>query len=169
MKCPYCGHENVPGADTCEECMQSLTDVEPAAVPRAHNLLYNAVRTLNPAPPLYVVPETTVGEAIRTMVDHRIGCVLVGDSEHSEGVFSERDVLMKVSKDSEANAGRPISEFMTPNPETVALDDEIAFALHKMDVGGYRHLPVTDNDRVVGIISVRDVLKLLVEEASPSS
>jgi CBS domain-containing protein len=168
MQCPFCGHENVPGADTCEECLQPLTDVEPAAAPPSHEILYNQVRVLKPAPPLYVAPGGTVREAIRTMVDHRIGCVLIGDAEHSEGVFSERDVLMKITNDPAASADLPITEFMTPNPETVALDDDIAIALHKMDVGGYRHLPVTENERIVGIISVRDILKLVVEEAALS-
>lgn len=168
MQCPFCGHENVPGADTCDECMQPLTDVEPAAAPPAHNILYNQVRVLRPASPVYVATDATVHEAIRTMFEHRIGCVLVGDRDHLDGVFSERDVLMKVSEDPAAHADRPIAEFMTPRPETVALDDHIAFALHKMDVGGYRHLPVTENDRVVGIISVRDILKLVVQEAAAS-
>jgi CBS domain-containing protein len=52
----------------------------------------------------------------------------------------------------------PIAEFMTANPETVEADARIAFALHKMDIGGYRHMPVVSEGRVVGVISIRDVL-----------
>ena len=176
MLCPYCGHENTPGADECDECLQPLTPVEPAAAPPPHNILYNAVRVLKPVAPVYVSPDTTVREAIAMMVDRRIGCVLVGDPSTSplakggprgvEGIFSERDVLMKISEDTESRLEHPVREFMTAEPETVGIDDNIVFALHKMDVGDYRHLPVTEGDQVAGIISVRDILKLLVEEVA---
>jgi CBS domain-containing protein len=53
----------------------------------------------------------------------------------------------------------PLQPVMTLNPETVSPDDTLAFALHKMDVGGYRHLPVVEGGRPVGIISVRDVIR----------
>ena len=51
-----------------------------------------------------------------------------------------------------------MSQFMTSPVETLDLDDRIAFALHRMDVGGYRHLPILQDDRVMGILSVRDIL-----------
>ena len=54
---------------------------------------------------------------------------------------------------------RPLLTIMTPNPESVGADDSLAYALHKMDVGGYRHLPVIENGKPVGIISVRDVIR----------
>ena len=55
--------------------------------------------------------------------------------------------------------GLPVEPFMTPNPETVTAEDTLAFALHKMDIGGYRHLPVLTDDRPSGVISVRDLLR----------
>ncbi|MGH7224104.1 MAG: CBS domain-containing protein, partial [Gemmataceae bacterium] len=54
---------------------------------------------------------------------------------------------------------RPIQDFMTADPETVRPTDTLAFALHKMDVGGYRHLPVLKDGQLLGIISVRDMLR----------
>ena len=56
-----------------------------------------------------------------------------------------------------------VSEFMTPNPETVEIDAQIAYALQRMYVGGYRHLAVTSQGRVIGVISIRDILKYLAE------
>jgi CBS domain-containing protein len=56
-------------------------------------------------------------------------------------------------------AGRKVSEFMTPDPETVRATDTLAFALHKMDCGGYRHLPVVEGGQPLGMISVRDMLR----------
>jgi CBS domain-containing protein len=55
--------------------------------------------------------------------------------------------------------GRPVSDFMTPNPATVRPSDTLAFVLHQMDVGGYRHLPVVKDGQLLGMISVRDMLR----------
>jgi len=80
---------------------------------------------------------------------------------------SERDLLCKVAMEVGPSDGRPVGDFMTPCPETVVADDTLAFALHKMDSGGYRHLPVLDDDeRVVGVISVRDMLTHLTRLCS---
>jgi len=65
-------------------------------------------------------------------------------------------------------AGRPVSQFMTPSPETVDSEARIAFAVHKMDVGGYRHMPVVTQGRLSGVISVRDVLRYVTQNLHAS-
>ena len=88
-------------------------------------------------------PTATVGEAIQTMLAHDIGALLVVDSDGKLlGIFSERDLLTKVAGLHDSYAELPVAQFMTANPETVTPDDTLAFALHKMDIGGYRHLPL---------------------------
>jgi len=74
------------------------------------------------------------------------------------GIFSERDLLLKVAGDNPPVLDRPVREVMTANPETVTPDDSLAFVLHKMDVGGYRHVPVVDQGQPLGVVSVRDML-----------
>ena len=74
------------------------------------------------------------------------------------GIFSERDLLMKVAGKHEIFASTFIREFMTPDPVTVRESDTLAFALHKMAIGGYRHLPVMRDQKLVGMVSVRDML-----------
>jgi CBS domain-containing protein len=77
------------------------------------------------------------------------------------GVFTERDVLNKVTVDL-TNLDRPVSDFMTTSPETITQRDSIAYAMHAMDIGGYRHMPVVDDHaKPVGVISVRDILRFL--------
>jgi CBS domain-containing protein len=78
---------------------------------------------------------------------------------HLQGIFSERDLLLKVADPHNDHAGRPVREFMTRRPETIRESDSLAFALHKMDCGDYRHLPVLRDGLLLGMISVRDLLR----------
>ena len=94
------------------------------------------------------------------MVQHGIGCLIVEQQGTLAGIFTERDVLNKISE--ELPLDRPVSEFMTVSPTAIEPDDSIAYALHTMDLGGYRHLPIVDGGgKPIGIISVRDILRFL--------
>jgi CBS domain-containing protein len=162
MICPTCGHDNLPGAEECSRCLQDLTQLDrPVACNRVErSLMEDPVSALRPRPPVLVRPATTVGEAIRILLDHNIGALLVVDGRGKLlGVFSERDLLTKVAGIEDDYAGLPLERFMTPGPETVTPESPLAFALHKMDIGGYRHLPVVVDGAPVGMISVRDMLR----------
>jgi signal-transduction protein with cAMP-binding, CBS, and nucleotidyltransferase domain len=165
MICPFCGAENIEGADECDGCNESLTDLSlpvPATAIEA-DLLRDRIAKLWPRTPVSVSPETPVDEVLHKMINDRIGCVTIVESERCVGIFSERDALMRLNIDAEKYRDRPVSQFMTPNPETLEAKDKIAFALHKMNVGGYRHIPILDNGELVGIISIRDILRYLTE------
>ena len=106
-------------------------------------------------------PETPVRQVIAEMAGKKIGCVLVEESANLLGVFSERDILNKVSLD-RANLDRPVADFMTPSPATATKTDSIGFVLQTMDLGGYRHLPIVNSANIaVGIISSRDILRFM--------
>jgi CBS domain-containing protein len=166
MICPNCGHDNLPGSEECGSCLQDLTQLDR---PQAHDrversLMEDRVRVLCPREPVTVGPTTTVREAIRVMLDHNLGSLLVVDREGNLlGIFSERDLLTKVAGLHESYGELPVAQFMTASPETVTADDCLAFALHKMDIGGYRHLPVVNGGRPSGVISVRDMLRHITQ------
>jgi signal-transduction protein with cAMP-binding, CBS, and nucleotidyltransferase domain len=163
--CPFCDAENIEGVDECDTCHQALTDLSlpvPATAVEI-DLLRDRIRLLGPRIPSTVPPAALVGDVLKKMAGERIGCVLVVERGRLVGIFSERDALMKLNTDAVRLAGEPISKYMTPDPETLSADDRIAFALHKMDVGGYRHLPILDDSRLVGVISIRDILDYLTE------
>lgn len=162
MYCPACGHDkNPPGTDQCANCGLALAhlDAPVANGPVEASLTSEAVSVLDPRPPITVPLGATLGDAMRAMTAERTGAVLVtGAGGELVGILTERDFLTKVAGEP-GFAELPVSRFMTPNPETVAPTDALAFALGKMDAGGYRHLPVVEAGRPVGVISVRDVLR----------
>jgi CBS domain-containing protein len=161
--CPYCGHENIDGADECDACQQPLYHL---SKPQPRSPLERAVqkdriRTLSPRAPVSVSPQTRVGEVLDLLIRESIGCVLVQQGRELVGIFTERDALLKLNTQADELRDRPISEFMTAKVEALDQDDRIAFALHKMDLGGYRHVPIRSGDRVTGVVSVRDILRHL--------
>lgn len=166
--CPFCEAEAIPGADLCENCQQSLTDLDIPAPATAveRGLLKDRIAILNPKRPFTVPPSTPLGEVLKKMVAESIGCVMIVENDKLLGIFSERDVLMRVNVEAAAMAHRPIREFMTPEPATLRTKDKIAFALHRMNVGGYRHIPILDDEKLVGVISIRDILRYLTQRGA---
>jgi CBS domain-containing protein len=88
---------------------------------------------------------------------------MVVENDKLVGIFSERDALMKLNVDAAKFLSRPISQFMTADPVTLETNDKIAFALHKMNLGGYRHVPILFHGQLVGVISIRDILRYLTD------
>lgn len=170
--CPYCDQENIEGVDDCEQCGQPLDDVhllDPSSrVERG--LLKDRVDMLRPKPPVVVTPDTLVAEVLQLLVDEKIGCVFVVEDEKVVGVFSERDALFRLNTEAEKHADRPISQFMTRGPRTLASTARIAFAVRMMDVGGYRHVPLVDEkNHPTGVISARDILAYLAQRMHAAS
>jgi CBS domain-containing protein len=161
MICPNCGHDNLPGSEECSSCLQDLTQLDrPCASNRVErSLMEDPVGTLCRHNPVTVRPTATVREAIQAMLGPGVGALLVVDEAGKlVGILSERDLLMRAVDNHAAFHTLQVHQFMTPKPETIKTDDSLAFALHKMDVGGYRHLPVVSDGRPEGIVSVRDML-----------
>jgi len=165
MICPNCNFDNVPGSEFCRNCHTDLTQLDrPTAQDRVErSLMEETVGSLRPRAAVTLPTTATVGEAIQKMLACDIGAVLiVTDDDRLLGIFSERDLLTKVV-DAPNHATKLLPQFMTPNPEAVRESDTLAFVLHKMDSGGYRHLPVLKNGRPVGMISVRDMLRHITQ------
>jgi CBS domain-containing protein len=161
MICPDCSFDNIEGVDWCEACGQPLVDFDPATCELEESISKHSIRVLAPKQPVAISASKTVREAIGTMAEKNIGCVLIADGKNVVGIFTERDVLNRVSADLTA-LDAPVSKFMTPSPETIRRQDSIAYALHAMDIGGYRHIPVVDKTGAPdGILSVRDILRFL--------
>jgi CBS domain-containing protein len=103
-----------------------------------------------------VKPGATVAEAATVMGTGHVGAALVMDGEHLAGIFTERDILRALASDFDA-AGHLVSLWMTENPTTLPPGAGTGDALDLMLSGGFRHVPVVDEGRVVGVVSMRDV------------
>ena len=166
MRCPACDHPNPPGADECERCQTPLAalDAPTPHGPIETSLLSDPVSVLDPRPPVTVSVDAELGSAIRAMIDQRVGALLVtGPSGELVGILTDRDFLTKIAG-VPGYEELPVARFMTAAPVTVAPTDLLAAALARMDTGGYRHLPVVSDEKPVGVISVRDVLRHLTTD-----
>ena len=164
--CPDCGHENIDGVDECEACQQPLTrlSIPRPKSPIEKSILRDRIDVLKPREPIVVEPAAPVSMVLKLLVAHSVGCVIVVEDGEPVGIFSERDALVRLGPDAAKHGDRPISDFMTPSPVMLEADNAIAFALQRMDAGGYRHLPILRDGRVVGVISVRDILRYITEQ-----
>ena len=118
------------------------------------------------SPVLCVLEHThTVADAVRELSARQLGAVLVVDREDRViGVFSERDLLRRVIAEGRAPEHTALIEVMTPNPVTASPSEDRESALLKMQRAGCRHLPVVVDDRVIDMLSMRDLLFVELEE-----
>jgi len=125
-------------------------------------LVSDRVSHLDQSALLRVPPDATVREAIALMRKHRAGCVLVCEGRRLRGIFTERDVLIRVFARG-VDLDVPVNGVMTAEPVTVCPTDTVAQVVRHMLEGGYRHLPIVDEDGVpVGVVSGRGLIHYLV-------
>lgn len=105
-----------------------------------------------------------MSDAIRILSERRIGAVLVMDGHHIEGILSERDVVRALGKEGASVLNTSVGEVMTRKVVTCRRADTAASIMEKMTNGKFRHLPVVENERVVGLISIGDIVKWRVRE-----
>jgi CBS domain-containing protein len=98
----------------------------------------------------------SVAAAARLMADANVGALLVVEKDHLKGIFTERDVLTRVVAKGLDPATTPLSRVMTANPDTISPDKPFGQALIMMYDHGYRHMPVVDGGKPIGIVSMRD-------------
>jgi CBS domain-containing protein len=106
-----------------------------------------------------------LADAAGQMNARRVGAALVLDGERLAGILTERDVLRAVA---EARVeSTTVADWMTPHPETIEPDDTTGNAAALMIHGGFRHLPVVEGGKVVGIVSIRDLMRVVLDDQTP--
>ncbi len=146
-----------------DEYSASIDDRRETPPPQLN--LDDTLTQLSPADPICLPATATVHDAVQRMLARRqAGVLVVDDAGRLSGIFTERDVLMRViGRDLDARR-TPLSDVMTPNPEALSLEDRVAYALHGMSVAGYRTIPIVDAEhRPVGVITVTDVVRWLAD------
>lgn len=118
-----------------------------------------SIRTLIEGKDCITCPQTmTVSEAARVMKRHRIGAIMVVEHDKLIGIFTERDALFRVlAEDRDLHATR-VADVMTRNPQSIPPDKPFADALNLMHTGRFRHVPVVENGRAIGMVSASDAM-----------
>ncbi len=102
--------------------------------------------------------QATVSEAAQLMKKHHVGALMVLEDGRLVGIFTERDALFRVIAEGRDAQATRLAEVMTRAPQTIAPHKLLRSALHMMYEGGFRHVPVVDNEKPLGMVSARDVL-----------
>ncbi len=126
---------------------------------KVSNILRTKSKTI-----LSVIADTVVYDAIELMCDHNVSAVVVMDNERLAGIFTERDYARKLILKGKASKETLIGEVMTEDLITVTPDTSIDECMRLMTGKLIRHLPVVEEDRLLGIISIGDVVKYIIEE-----
>lgn len=168
MHCQSCGHENIEGTDRCDNCMTPLFKMD---VPRseattglARSVMEDDLSCLELEEAVAVPPVTPAIDVVRRLRDARCGCALVLEGSKLVGVFTEHDVLRKMTGEAASAGSVAVRELMSPNPETLRETDSVATALNKMSLGRYRHIPVIKSDGSYRVTSIKNVLKYIAKE-----
>lgn len=109
-------------------------------------------------------PDASALEVVNQMRSLRTGCALVIDGKELAGIFTEHDVLTKLTDAKATQDGVRIRDLMSRKPETLNEKDSVAAALNKMSIGRYRHIPVVKNDGTYAVVSIKNVLKYIARE-----
>jgi CBS domain-containing protein len=162
VNCPTCGSPNLPGADACARCQESLMqdDLPQPRTRMEHGIMVDPITMLHSPVPETVAPQTSLAEVVRRMRETNVGYVLVVDEGGKLlGIFTERDLLCKVAGQITDLGSIPVSQLMTPNPTALSATEPIKHALFLMAHYGFRHIPLVDDaGRPHGIATVRHVI-----------
>jgi CBS domain-containing protein len=148
-----------------DEDIERLFDEEcPGPVDLGSVLVHDPISNAANHPPIIVDAATTVAEVLSRMRDAGRGAVLVVKDGGLAGIFTERDVLLRVAGFAVDVEHATVAEHMTAHPHTLPADSSVAFALNKMVVEGFRHIPLVDeHGRPTGMVSMRDLIDYLTD------
>jgi len=111
-----------------------------------------------------VTPETSVYDALQVMMEKNISSLLIMENEVLKGIFTERDYARKLVLMGRSSKDTPIADIMTADLYTIGLHESIDHCMEMMSNFKIRHLPVIDNNRVTGMVSIGDVVKFIIED-----
>lgn len=167
---------NIEGEDRCTQCLHTLHHIH---LPKKK---YDNIQSAMMSAPisdlitgedlLVTAPSDPLDKVVKIFQDQKKNCVVVYQKRKLVGILSNRDILWKVVGKETDLSKIKVGDVMTPNPEYVMPDDPIAFAVNKMAMGGFRHVPVIQEDgKPVSIILIKDVLDYLArrEHQTPAN
>ena len=167
MLCPSCGYDNIEGTDRCDNCMTPLAKFDSPYAEGSGiecSVMEDNLSQLEQETAALAGLDTPALEVVAKMRNLKTGCALVLDEKGLAGIFTEHDVLTKLTGTTAVSAQTPIKDLMSRNPEVLNEVDSVAAALNKMSLGRYRHIPFVKSDGSYAVISIKNVLKYIVKE-----
>ena len=126
--------------------------------------IQDSISSLGLDQPLVVELGTNMKNALNLLQQEKQNCLLIIKNESLSGILTERDILLKVTGKGFDLDLVTVDEFMTENPEVLSPEDPLAYALNKMHIGGFRHVPiVNDSMRPVGLISISNIISTIAD------
>ncbi|ATF18212.1 CBS domain-containing protein [Phaeobacter gallaeciensis] len=114
-----------------------------------------------------IAPEATISEAAKLLGDHKIGTVVVSsDGETADGILSERDIVRELARSGSGCLSKPTSEYMTRKLVTCTSQSNVEDVLKQMTAGRFRHMPVVEDGKLIGLVSLGDVVKAQLAEVA---
>jgi CBS domain-containing protein len=162
MICPECRHDNIEGVDFCANCGHDLYGLDQSDAPGADRGVEFIHEPLSEVPargPVKVNSSDPVGLAVRMMQHTDTSCVLVMDGSRLAGIITPWDILHKVAGPSEDLNAVTCGQIMTADPVFLRDSDDIAVAVNKMSIGGFRHIPLLQGEQPVAVVSIGDVFR----------
>lgn len=151
-------------SDQIEEELQVAKEQDSEGTALSSDTFKEPIKNVKMPKVLCLDVSKTVGEAVECMQKNKIGSVVVTKNGELEGIITERDILMKVIGLIDDWKSTSVEQIMTKHPQSLMPDDEVAYVLNNMHVGGYRHVPiVNENDEPISMISIKDVVSWLLD------
>ncbi len=162
MICPECQHDNIEGVDVCANCGQDLYSLDRAASTRSGRgpeFIYERLAEIPAQSPVRVSVTDPVALSVRLMQNADTDCLLVMSGSSLAGIITPWDILHKVAGPTEDLNAVTCGQIMTADPVFLRDDDDIAVALNKMSIGGFRHIPLLQGGTPTAVVSIRDLFK----------
>lgn len=159
MLCPECRFDNIAGVDFCANCGNDLYGLDERTAPRKLEFIRQRLSEVPAKGPVKVSVGDPVALAVRMMQHTDTNCVLVMDGSQLAGIITPWDILHKVAGPDEDLNAVSCREIMTSDPVFLRDDDDIAVAINKMSIGGFRHIPLLQGEQPVAVVSIGDLFR----------
>ena len=163
MICPECHSDNIEGVDACKNCGHDLASLDhPSTSPsgaRTPAFISERLAEIPTQSPVRTQTTDPVGLAVRLMQNSDTDCVLVMNGSQLAGIITPWDILHKVAGPNEDLNAVTCGQIMTADPVFLRDDDDIAVAINKMSIGGFRHIPLLQGGTPTAIVSIRDLFR----------
>jgi len=162
MICPECRFDNIEGSDYCANCGHDLAGLDQANAPlgaAGPDFIHEPLSAIPAKGPVKISTSDPVALAVKMMQYTDTDCVLVMDGARLAGIITPWDILHKVAGPSEDLNAVTCAAIMTADPVFLREQDDVAVAINKMSLGGFRHIPLLQENQPVGVITIGELFR----------